>query len=212
MDVSQSRKSTKREASSSPRLLHVKYQFRGGLILSLCKRLYHLPFVMKFYGLLFVIVPALAFAQPVDAPYQAYVERTAQLLEADAPIASPQALDLPQGEVLPVEPTIEEQIALVAQKWGIDGGKFYAMIQCENIGFDPNKQSDLKYTFSDPKRGIVKGARELSFGLLQTHLPDHPNVTMAQATSAEWSLNWGAEHIKEGRTWMWKTCSKRAGF
>lgn len=212
MDVSPSRKSTKREGSSSPRLLHVKYQHRGGLIPSLCKRLYHLPFIMKFYAVLFVILPAFAFAQPVNAPYQAYVDETIALLQADAPVTSPQALDLPRGEVLTPEPTIEEQIRDIAVLHGINPDKYLALIKCENKDLDPNQQSNLKYNFSDPKRGIVKGSREISFGLLQAHLPDHPDITIAQATSAEWSLNWGAKHIKEGRAWMWKTCSRVAGF
>lgn len=167
---------------------------------------------MKFYVSLFVILPALAFAQPVDAPYQAYVAETIQLLQADAPVTPHTTQDLPRGEVLTPQPTVEAQIRDIAVLHGIDPDKYLALIKCENKALDPNAQSNLRYPFSDSKRGIVKGERERSFGLLQSHLPDHPDITMAQATSAEWSLNWGAEHIKAGRTWMWKTCSQVAGF
>ena len=170
---------------------------------------------MKFYVSLFIILPALAFAQPVDAPYQAYVEQTINLLQADAPIqVTGEASDAPQeaqNGPQTHETTVEEQIHAVALKHGIDPDKYLALIKCENKALDPNQQSNLRYSFSDPKRGIVKGERERSFGLLQAHLPDH-DITMAQATSAEWSLNWGAENIKAGRAWMWKTCSQRAGF
>jgi hypothetical protein len=167
---------------------------------------------MKFYVSLFIILPALAFAQPVDAPYIEYVDQTIALLQADAPRTPPVALDLPRGAVLAPEPTTEDQIRDIAVLHGIDPDKYLALIKCENKALDPNQQSNLRYAFSDPRRGIVKGEREKSWGLLQIHLPDHPGVTMSQATSAEWSLAWGAQHIKDGHSWMWKTCSKAAGL
>ena len=108
--------------------------------------------------------------------------------------------------------TVKETVAIYAQKHEIDPEKYYALISCENHDLDPNLQSNLKYKFSDPKRGIVKGAREESYGLLQIHKPDFPEITFEQMTSVDWSLDWGAKEIKEGRAWRWKTCGKRAGL
>ncbi len=47
------------------------------------------------------------------------------------------------------------------------------------------------------------GGRELSFGLVQIHLPDHPEVTLEQATDAQFSVDFLIQALKEGRGNQW---------
>ena len=162
---------------------------------------------MKLYVLSLVVLPLLAFASPVDAPYLEYVGQFAPSEAQNAPISD---FLLKVGDI-PIM-TVEEQIRAISVVHGVDPDKFLALVKCENLALDPNLQSNLRYNFSDPKLGIVKGTRERSYGLLQIHAPSHPNITMQQMTSAEWSLNWGAEQIAKGNAHQWKICSRVAGL
>ena len=199
-----------RKGATSPSASHrvsVRFQHRGAVIPPLRRLIDRLPFTMKLYVLSFVVLPLLAFASPVDAPYMEYVAQMTPQEAQNAPI---------NDFVLKVEdrhvPTVEEQIQAIATLHGINPQKFLALVKCENLSLDPNLQSNLRYNFSDPKLGIVKGTRERSYGLLQIHAPSHPGITMAQMTSAEWSLNWGAEQIAKGNASQWKICSRVAGL
>lgn len=78
------------------------------------------------------------------------------------------------------------------------------VVQCES-NFDPTIQSNLRYTFSDPKRGIIKGERELSFGVVQISLPHHPYISKEQALDEDFALNYLADQLAKGKGNMW-TC------
>jgi hypothetical protein len=92
----------------------------------------------------------------------------------------------------------------IAREYNLDEEKFVAVVAHETANtWDPKIQSYIKYKFADPKRGIVIGEREKSFGLAQIHLPDHPNVTKEQATNPEFALRFMAEKWSEGRMAMW---------
>lgn len=205
MDVSPSRKSTKREASSSPRLLHVKYQHRGGLIPSLCKRLYHLPFIMKFYAVLFVILPAFAFAQPVNAPYQAYVDETIALLQADAPVESPAGIPVEAPELSYTAPEhvecdsvdpLKAKVECYASKYGVKSSDLMGIIQCES-SFNPNAKN--------------VNSRESSWGLVQINTWAH-DVSVKEATDPDFAIDFLAKHWKDGKRHMWWNCSKKLGM
>lgn len=105
-----------------------------------------------------------------------------------------------------VSESLDDKITRYARKYGISEARFRALVLCENRSLDPTKQSDLYYQFSDPRRGIIIGERERSYGLLQIHLPDHPDVSYSQAIDPDYSLNWGAQRISVGWTkWScWK--------
>ena len=80
------------------------------------------------------------------------------------------------------------------------------IIQCES-NFMVTKQSDILYNFSDPKRNIVYGERERSFGLVQIHLPDHPSVTHEEATDPQFAVRFLASNLAQGRGSMWSCYS-----
>lgn len=103
------------------------------------------------------------------------------------------------------KPSISDLIAFYASKYQVSEKTLNRVINCEDVQLDPNLQSELHYKFSDPKRNIVIGEQERSFGLVQIHLPDHPEVSMAEATDPDFAINFLAKEIKKGHGDMW-TC------
>lgn len=73
---------------------------------------------------------------------------------------------------------------------------FFETLRCES-GFR-NRQSEIP----DP-RG--PNGYEDSWGIAQIHLPDHPNVTRAQALDPAWAAEWAAEQFAAGNAHLW-TC------
>ena len=101
---------------------------------------------------------------------------------------------------------VKEKIDELATKYGANSEEMYATIaRCENKELDPNKQSGHRYNFESPKRGIVKGEQEQSFGLAMIHLPDHPDISKSEATDPEFALDWMAQEFAKGREKQW-TC------
>lgn len=99
----------------------------------------------------------------------------------------------------PTKEEVIEKIKFYSHKYGVSYQWMYAGVKCETANtFDTEIQSTVRYNFSDPKRGIVKGEREKSFGLAQIHLPDHPNITLEQAQDADFALDFMAEHLSRG--------------
>lgn len=114
-------------------------------------------------------------------------------------IATAPTVDEP---VVIVEMTKQDYIDLAyfyANMYGVSGDYMVSLVNCENGSWDPERQAMLKYAFSDPKRGIVKGEQEQSWGLAMIHLPDHPSVSLEQAQDADFSLNFMAEHLSRGQ-------------
>lgn len=92
-----------------------------------------------------------------------------------------------------------------AKEYNVSASQMLTTIRCENKPLDPNQQSGHRYDFNSPKRGIVKGDQERSFGLAMIHLPDHPSVSHAQATDPEYAIDFMAKHFAKGEQTMW-TC------
>lgn len=113
---------------------------------------------------------------------------------------------IPVAVAVEVPETLDGKITRYSRKYGISEARFRALILCENRSMNPSKQSDLYYQFSDPRRGIVMGEREQSYGLVQIHLPDHPDVSYSQAIDPDFALDWAAQKISVGWTkWScWK--------
>lgn len=80
------------------------------------------------------------------------------------------------------------------------------IIDHEDPTRDPMKQSDVRYSFSSSKRGIVKGEREQSFGLAQIHLPDHPDISYASATDPIFAIDYLGKELSKGNCKQWTTC------
>lgn len=51
------------------------------------------------------------------------------------------------------------------------------------------------------------GDNDESYGLVQIHLPSHPEITKEQALDPEFALNFLAREIKAGREWQWTSCN-----
>lgn len=92
------------------------------------------------------------------------------------------------------EERIDQEIEKQAEKYGRNAEYMKAVIACESMG-STTIQSFHTYNFTDEKRGIFKGERELSFGLAQIHLPHHPNVTKEQATSPAFAIEFMAKNL-----------------
>ena len=101
--------------------------------------------------------------------------------------------------------SIDELVTLYASKYGVSEGVMLRVMKCENRSRNPKKQSGHTYYFSDPRRNIVEGTQERSYGLVQIHLPDHPEVSYEQATDPEFSIAFLAKHLSLGHGWWW-TC------
>ena len=80
------------------------------------------------------------------------------------------------------------------------------IISCEsnyNVRLQPNHH----YKKDRPHEGVFAGEREKSFGLVQIHLPAHPEVTYEQAVDPEFAIEFLAKGIKNGEIGKW-TCAK----
>ena len=96
-------------------------------------------------------------------------------------------------------------------KYKVSYKDMYEVIKCETGGtFDPTIQSQVRYSFTDPDRGIVEGEREESYGIAQIHLKDNPDISIEQATDMDFSIRFMAEEFSKGnQSWRWKLCWNR---
>lgn len=81
-----------------------------------------------------------------------------------------------------------------------------AIINCES-NFEPTIQSRHTYHERNVPKGFKVGDREQSFGLVQIHLPAHPNISREQAINPEFAVDFLAKSIKDGRIGMW-SCAR----
>jgi len=158
---------------------------------------------MKFYVSLFVILPALAFASPVDAPYLAYVDETMQLLQADVKILAPEGLQTPPERTEGVKSTpceeidgIEAKTACFAEKYGVNPDELLSIMKCES-SLNPNAKN--------------VNSRESSWGLVQINTLAH-DVTVKEATDQNFAIEFLAKHWKDGKRSMWLNCSRKLGL
>lgn len=91
---------------------------------------------------------------------------------------------------------IEGKIDWYAEKHGVSAAALRAVIYCENKSLNPLAQSG--YISATGPNG-----REDSWGLVQIHLPSHPNITKAQAQDVDFSLNFIAQAFAEGKQSLW---------
>ena len=76
------------------------------------------------------------------------------------------------------------------------------VVNCESQ-YVTDIQSKHRYKKDRPHEGVVRGQREQSFGLVQIHLPAHPNVKMEQAVDPEFAIDFLAKNLAQGRGAMW---------
>lgn len=91
---------------------------------------------------------------------------------------------------------IIQEIDTDAHKYGVSAQLMKKLIQCES-GFDTDIRSNH----------ILSYGREQSYGLVQIHLPAHPDVSKEEAIDPTFAIDFMARNIAAGRKDMW-SCSK----
>lgn len=90
---------------------------------------------------------------------------------------------------------IQQEIQQRAEEYNVSAEVMSKVIKCESNG------STTVQSFH--KR--PDGSREQSFGLVQIHLPDWPEVSYEDATNPAFAIQFLAEKLSEGRGNLW-TC------
>lgn len=110
-------------------------------------------------------------------------------------------IPLEQAEIKPLTP--RELVDVKAKEYGVNRETMIAIINCENRYWKPDQQSLHTYKTDRPELGVKAGDRELSFGLVQIHLPSHPNITYDQAIDPEFAIEFLASNLAKGKGRMW---------
>lgn len=97
---------------------------------------------------------------------------------------------------------VERLVGIYAKKYKVSAGSMMNTLENENHTFDFDRQSGLKYKKGNRWKQPA-GSREQSFGIAQIHLPDHPNVTMEEATDPEFAVEFMAQNFAKGKQSMW---------
>lgn len=92
------------------------------------------------------------------------------------------------------EMTPKELVVFYAKKYDVSQETMTRVINCENSGWDIALQSRII---------AHTGFREESWGLVQIHLPSHPEVKKEQATNAGFSIEFLAKNLADGRGRLW---------
>ena len=95
-------------------------------------------------------------------------------------------------------PEVMDAFFAAAEKHGADTTVMYDIVWAESKW--QNRQSDLHYTFTDPRRGIVEGDRERSYCYAQIHRPDHLHYTVEKLLDPEVCFDFLAREVARGNT------------
>lgn len=97
---------------------------------------------------------------------------------------------------------VKNLVDIYAKKYHVSANKMMQTLENENNTFDFDLQSRLTYKKGNRWKQPA-GSRELSFGIAQIHLPDHPDITKEQATNPEFAVNYMASEFSKGRQSQW---------
>lgn len=81
--------------------------------------------------------------------------------------------------------------------WDIINCESPKQMDGDTMYYYPKGQSTLFYSYTDEARGIYKGDKERSFGIVQISLPHWPEVTLEQAQDPHFSIQFLTEHIED---------------
>lgn len=95
------------------------------------------------------------------------------------------AWNVPQYQVEHIQSVIIE----TAEKYNVDKAVMFAIVESES-SYNCKKAGDYG----------------TSFGCVQIHLPDHPNVSRKQAENIYFAINFLAKNLALGKCSMWSTC------
>lgn len=130
-----------------------------------------------------MLLGAIAYSIPA-VTYDDYAPPVAYASVLTAPVA----LVVKEPEALSTT-TIEALVRTTEAQYGLTDS-FYNTLKCESAGWQ-NKQSQV------PHAAGPNGLED-SWGVVQIHLPDHPDVTRAQALDPSFAVPWAAQVFKEG--------------
>jgi len=121
-------------------------------------------------------------------------------------LSAPQIPD--KGEVISQgKLTPREIMEVKAYEYHVSPKLLDKIITCES-NWNTTLQSKHIYKTDRPREGVKKGQREQSFGLVQIHLPAHPNITKQQALDPEFALDFLAKNVAKGKGMMWSCFPK----
>lgn len=100
--------------------------------------------------------------------------------------------------------TPRELVRVKGEQYNVSVPLMEKIITCESQ-WNTTLQSKHVYKTDRPREGVKKGQREQSYGLVQIHLPAHPNITKAQAIDPEFAIDFLAKNLSKGKGAMW-TC------
>lgn len=103
--------------------------------------------------------------------------------------------------------SLADLIDKYSERYDVASSTMVQIITCES-NFDPTIQSFQTYSKDFPAWGVKKGDRELSFGLVQIHLPSHPDITKAEALDPDFSVRFLASQLSIGHASLW-TCAPK---
>lgn len=89
------------------------------------------------------------------------------------------------------EQQIAELVSVYSTKYGVNSTKVLETVRCES-------------RFKNVQSGIVsQGIREDSWGIVQIHLPSHPEISKQQALNPEFALEWMVKQFSLGYAKQW---------
>ena len=92
--------------------------------------------------------------------------------------------------------------------YGVSTTSMMRTLRNENNTFDFDRQSGLYYKAGN-RWGFSSTTREKSYGVAQIHLPDHPSITIEQATDPVFSIGFMCQMFAQGKAKMWMGYSKK---
>lgn len=108
-------------------------------------------------------------------------------------------------EALYASRSVDSLIDEYSLKYGVSASYMRKIIYCESGG--KNVQSLHRYKRDYPQWGVKAGDRELSFGVVQIHLPSWPSISKEEALDPRFSVEFLAQKLSTGQSGLW-TCSK----
>lgn len=134
-------------------------------------------------GIIAYSMPAVTYDD--YAPLVAYASAPSAPAPLVMPIPDPNATS-----------SLEALVRATEVQYGLTDS-FYNTLKCESAGWQ-NTQSRVAHAAGP-------NGREDSWGVVQIHLPDHPEITRAQALDPTFAVPWAAEIFKEGSAHLF-TC------
>lgn len=111
-----------------------------------------------------------------------------------SPTVPIRVIDAPITPQITIIKSTSDLIQEYSVKYNVSAYLMSKVVQCESHGV--NGQSE----FLDP---TGPNGREDSWGIVQIHLPAHPEVTKDEALDREFSIEWMAKKFSEGQSNIW---------